>query len=238
MRFTGTFVMVASLFIAVLITSNIIVIKPVQVLNLPFQILGSSTVVLTAAASIFPVSYILGDVLTEVYGYRIARGVIWLGFAANLFVMVALVLTGIMPGEPSLWSAEDQAAYERILGQVPGIVVASFVAYLVGEFSNATVMALLKFRMRGRMLWVRTIGSTVVGQGLDSFIFIFLAFGVFGDWSVNALISTAIGQWVFKVSYEALATPLTYAVVTYLKRKEQIDIADTPNSLNPLGIFA
>ena len=238
MRFTGTFVMVASLFIAVLITSNIIVIKPVQVLNLPFQILGSSTVVLTAAASIFPVSYILGDVLTEVYGYRIARGVIWLGFAANLFVMVALVLTGIMPGEPSLWSSEDQAAYERILGQVPGIVVASFVAYLVGEFSNATVMALLKFRMRGRMLWVRTIGSTVVGQGLDSFIFIFLAFGVFGDWSVNALISTAIGQWVFKVSYEALATPLTYAVVTYLKRKEQIDIADAPNSLNPLGIFA
>ena len=238
MRFTGTFVMVASLFIAVLITSNIIVIKPVQVLNLPFQILGSSTVVLTAAASIFPVSYILGDVLTEVYGYRIARGVIWLGFAANLFVMVALVLTGIMPGEPSLWSTDDQAAYERILGQVPGIVVASFVAYLVGEFSNATVMALLKFRMRGRMLWVRTIGSTVVGQGLDSFIFIFLAFGVFGDWSVNALISTAIGQWVFKVSYEALATPLTYAVVTYLKRKEQIDIADAPNSLNPLGIFA
>ena len=238
MRFTGTFVMVASFFIAVLITSNIIVIKPVQVLNLPFHILGSSTVVLTAAAAIFPISYILGDILTEVYGYRIARGVIWLGFAANLLVVAALMLTAIMPGEPSLWTAEDQTAYERILGQVPGILVASFVAYLAGEFSNSTVLAFLKFKMHGRLLWVRTISSTVVGQGLDSFIFIFLAFGLFGDWTVNALISTALGQWMFKVSYEVLATPITYAVVSYLKRKDQMDVVDAPRSLNPLRIFA
>ena len=159
------------LFVTVLITSNIIVIKPVQVLNLPFSILGSSSVVLTAAAAIFPISYILGDVLTEVYGYRVARGVIWLGFAANLLVVMALVFTGIVPGEPSEWTAEHQKAYDLILGQVPGILVASFVAYLFGELSNSTVLALLKYKMQGRMLWVRTIGSTAVGQGLDSFIF-------------------------------------------------------------------
>ena len=237
MRFSGTFVIVAALFVTVLITSNIIVIKPVQILNLPFEILGSSTMVLTAAAAIFPVSYILGDILTEVYGYRIARGVIWLGFAANLMVVIFLVYAGAIPGEPSLWSTEDQAAYDRILGQVPGILVASFVAYLFGEFSNSTVLSLLKYSMRGRMLWVRTIGSTVVGQGLDSFIFIFLAFGLFGDWSVNALITTSLGQWVFKVSYETLATPLTYAVVNFMKQREQMDVTDVPRSLNPLGIF-
>ena len=237
MRFSGTFVIVAALFVTVLITSNIIVIKPVQVLNLPFSILGSSSVVLTAAAAIFPVSYILGDVLTEVYGYRIARGVIWLGFAANLLVVMALVFTGIFPGEPSLWTAEDQGAYDRILGQIPGILVASFVAYLFGEFSNSTVLALLKYKMQGRMLWVRTIGSTAVGQGLDSFIFIFLAFGLFGDWSISALVTTSLGQWLFKLSYETLATPLTYLVVGYMKRKEQMDVTDAPRSLNPLGIF-
>ena len=231
MRFSGTFVIVAALFVTVLITSNIIVIKPVQILNLPFEILGSSTMVLTAAAAIFPVSYILGDILTEVYGYRIARGVIWLGFAANLMVVIFLVYAGAIPGEPSLWSTEDQAAYDRILGQVPGILVASFVAYLFGEFSNSTVLSLLKYSMRGRMLWVRTIGSTIVGQGLDSFIFIFLAFGLFGDWSVNALITTSLGQWVFKVSYETLATPLTYAVVNFMKRRG----ADGRNRRAPLS---
>ena len=244
MRFSGMFVIVAALFVTVLITSNIIVIKPVQVLNLPFSILGSSSVVLTAAAAIFPISYILGDVLTEVYGYRVARGVIWLGFAANLLVVMALVFTGIVPGEPSEWTAEHQNAYDLILGQVPGILVASFVAYLFGEISNSTVLALLKYKMQGRMLWVRTIGSTAVGQGLDSFIFIFLAFGLipglFGGepWSTSLLVSTSLGQWLFKLSYETLATPLTYAVITYMKRKEQMDVTDVPRSLNPLGIFA
>ena len=238
MRFSGTFVIVAVIFVTVLITSNIIVVKPIQVFNLPFEILGSSSMAFTAAVVIFPLSYIVGDVLTEVYGFRVARGVIWLGFAANLVVVVALMVTGAIPGEPSLWSPEDQGAYDRILGQVPGILVASFVAYLFGEFSNSTVLALLKYRMRGRHLWVRTISSTFVGQGLDSFIFIFLAFGLFGDWSTGALITTAIGQWFVKVAYETVATPLTYAVVGYLKRKEHLDTYDAPRSLNPLGIFA
>ena len=239
MRFTGTFVVVAVLFITVLITSNIIVVKPVRAFTLPFEFLGGTEVVFTGAILIFPLSYIIGDVLTEVYGFRVARGVIWLGFAANLLVVAALALTAIAPGAGGdFWSTADQGSYERILGQLPGILVASFVAYLFGEFSNSTVLALLKYKMQGRLLFVRTIGSTMVGQGLDSFIFIFLAFGLFGDWSFNDLLGTALAQWVAKTLYETLATPLTYLVVNYMKRKEQMDVTDVPRSLNPLGIFA
>ncbi len=237
MKFSGAFVIVVALFVTVLITSNIIAVKPIQLLTLPFEFFGSAAVVLPAAIIIFPVSYIVGDVLTEVYGFRIARGVIWLGFGANLLLVVALWLTGIIPGAP-FWSPEEQGAYDRILGQVPWILAASFVAYLVGEFANATALALLKYRMRGRYLWVRTIGSTVVGQGLDSFIFIFIAFGVGADWSGAQLLSAAIAQWTVKILYEAAATPVTYAVVGYLKRKEEMDVTDVPRSLNPLGIFA
>ena len=235
MRFTGTFVIVATLFVAVLITSNIIAVKPIQLLTLPFEFLGSSSVVLPAAIIIFPISYIVGDVLTEVYGFRVARGVIWLGFGANLLVVIALWLAGIIPGA-GFW--EDQAAYDTILGQVPWILLASFIAYLIGEFSNSTVLALLKYRMQGRLLFVRTIGSTIVGQGLDSFIFIYIAFGLGGDWSAAGLLSAALAQWVVKILYETAATPFTYAVVGYMKRKEEMDVTDVPRSLNPVGIFA
>ena len=235
MRFTGTFVIVVTLFVIVLITSNIIAVKPIQLLTLPFEFLGSSSVVLPAAIIIFPISYIVGDVLTEVYGFRIARGVIWLGFGANLLVVIALWLAGIIPGA-GFW--EDQAAYDTILGQVPWILLASFIAYLIGEFSNSTVLALLKYRMQGRLLFVRTIGSTIVGQGLDSFIFIYIAFGLGGDWGAAGLLSAALAQWVVKILYETAATPFTYAVVGYMKRKEEMDVTDVPRSLNPVGIFA
>ncbi len=234
MRFTGTFVIVVTVFVTVLITSNIIAVKPIQLLSLPFEFLGSSSVVLPAAIIIFPISYIVGDILTEVYGFRIARGVIWLGFAANMLVVIALWLAGIIPGA-GFW--EDQGAYDTILGQVPWILLASFVAYLVGEFSNSTVLALLKYKMQGRLLFVRTIGSTIVGQGLDSFIFIYVAFGLGADWSAAGLLSAALAQWIVKILYETAATPLTYAVVGYMKRKEEMDVTDAPRSLNPVGIF-
>ena len=235
MRFTGTFVIVVTLFVIVLITSNIIAVKPIQLLTLPFKFLGSSSVVVPAALIIFPISYIVGDVLTEVYGFRIARGVIWLGFAANLLVVIALWVAGIIPGA-GFW--EGQGAYDTILGQVPWILLASFIAYLIGEFSNSTVLALLKYKMRGRLLFVRTIGSTVVGQGLDSFIFIYIAFGLGGDWGAAGLLSAALAQWIIKILYETAATPFTYAVVGYMKRKEDMDVTDVPRSLNPIGIFA
>ena len=235
MRFTGTFVVVVALFITVLITSNIIAVKPITIL--PIQWFGDPAVILPASIIIFPISYIVGDVLTEVYGFRVARGVIWLGFAMNLLVVIALWVTGILPGA-FFWGESDAGSYGRILGAVPGILVASFIAYLVGEFSNSTVLALLKYKMQGRLLFVRTIGSTIVGQGLDSFIFIFIAFGVFGDWSGTALLGAALAQWIVKILYETVATPLTYLVVNFMKRVEQMDVTDAPRSLNPLGIFA
>ena len=234
MRFTGTFLIVVTLFVTVLITSNIIAVKPIEMLTLPFEFLGSSSVVLPASIIIFPISYIVGDILTEVYGFRTARGVIWLGFAANLLVVIALWIAGIIPGA-SFWG--DQEAYDTILGQTRWILAGSFVAYLIGEFSNSTVLAYLKYKMQGRYLFVRTIGSTVVGQGLDSFIFIYIAFGIGGDWSAQSLLSAALAQWITKIVYETAATPLTYAVVGYMKEKEKSDVYDMPKSLDPLGIM-
>ena len=235
MRFSGNFIIIIALFITVLILSNIIAVKPIQLLTLPFEFLGSTSVILPASIIIFPISYIVGDVLTEVYGFRIARGVIWLGFGANLLVVIGLWITGLIPAAV-FW--ENQGAYDTILGQIPWILLASFVAYLIGEFSNSTILALLKYKMQSRYLWVRTIGSTVVGQGLDSFIFIYIAFGVGGDWSGTSLFAAAVAQWITKIVYETLATPLTYLVVGYMKRKDQIDVTDVPSSFNPLGIFA
>lgn len=234
MRFTGTFLIVVTLFVTVLITSNIIAVKPIEMLTLPFEFLGSSSVVLPASIIIFPISYIVGDILTEVYGFRTARGVIWLGFAANLLVVIALWITGIIPAA-GFWG--DQEAYDTILGQTRWILAGSFVAYLIGEFSNSTVLAYLKYKMQGRYLFVRTIGSTVVGQGLDSFIFIYIAFGIGGDWSAQSLLSAALAQWITKILYETVATPLTYAVVGYMKKNEKVDAYDLPKSLDPLGIM-
>ncbi len=235
MKFSGTFIILVALFVTVLIVSNILAAKLIYLGTLPFQFLGGDLVFLPAAMIVFPVSYIIGDVLTEVYGFRIARGVIWLGFGCNLMVALLLWVGGIIP-PVVFW--ENQEAYNAILGQLPWILLGSFLAYLVGELSNSATLAFLKFRTQGRFLWVRTIGSTIVGQGLDSFVFIFIAFGAGGNLPVEALFRLALFQWWAKVAYEALATPLTYAVVGYLKRREQMDVYDPPSALNPLGFFA
>ena len=256
MRFTSTFLIVVALFVTVLITANIIAVKPITILPIPW--FGSPAMILPASIIIFPISYIIGDVLTEVYGYRVARGVIWVGFAANLFVVIALLVTGSLPGAP-FWSSDDQASYVRILGELPAIpfltegiigplpfiLLGSFIAYLFGEFANSTVLSLLKYTMASRLLFVRTIGSTIVGQGLDSFIFIFIAFGLGSrldgipdnEWLFTALLGAALAQWIIKILYEAAATPLTYLVVAYIKRKEGVDAIDAPRNLNPLGMF-
>ena len=235
MKFSGTFIILVALFVTVLITSNILAVKLIHLGTLPFQFLGSDLLFLPAAMIVFPVSYIIGDVLTEVYGFRTARGVIWLGFGCNVLVVLLLWLGGLIP-PVVFW--ENQEAYTTILGQLPWILLGSFAAYLVGEFTNSATLALLKVWTQGRFLWVRTIGSTIVGQGLDSFVFIFIAFGAGGDLPVVVLFRLALFQWWVKIAYEALATPLTYAVVTYLKQKEQMDAYDAPRSLNPLGVFA
>ena len=235
MRFSGAFVVVVALFVTVLLVSNIIAVKLIHVGTLPFQFLGSDLLFLPAAMVVFPVSYIIGDVLTEVYGFKLARGVIWLGFICNALGALFIWLAGLIPAE-IFWA--DQEAYDAILGQARWVLLGSFAAYLVGEFSNSMVLARLKHATEGRYLWLRTISSTVVGQGFDSFVFIFIAFGIGGDLPTDQLFRIVLIQWVAKIAYEALATPLTYAVVTYLKRKEQLDVYDPPGSLNPLSVFA
>ena len=215
------FVTCTALFVTCLLTANTIAAKLVTV--------GGLT--LTAGIVIFPISYIVGDVLTEVWGYAATRRVIWLGFACNALLVAAVWLGGELPAA-SFW--KGQAAYEEILGQAPRILLASFVAYLVGEFANAFVLARLKVATGGRWLWVRTIGSTVVGQGLDSAVFVTLAFA--GSVPAVGLVGIVGAQWAVKVAYEAAATPLTYAAVGWLKSREQIDTFDYHTDYNPLKL--
>jgi uncharacterized integral membrane protein (TIGR00697 family) len=182
-----------------------------------------------AAIIIFPISYILGDVFTEVYGYRQARRVIWLGFFCNLFLVVVVYIGLLLPAA-SFW--DGQASYERILGYTPRILAASFLAYLTGEFSNSFVLAKIKIATRGKWLWVRTITSTLIGQGLDSLIFITLSF--IGTMPVEALLLTILTQWIVKSLYEAMVTPITYKVVNFLKIHEGLDAYDYDTNFSPL----
>jgi uncharacterized integral membrane protein (TIGR00697 family) len=215
------FLVCTALFVTCLLTANTIAAKLVTV--------GGLT--LTAGIVIFPISYVLGDVLTEVWGYPAARRVIWLGFACNALMVAAVWLGGELPAAP-FW--KGQASYQEILGQAPRILLASFAAYLVGEFANAFVLAKLKIATRGRWLWTRTIGSTVVGQGLDSVVFVALAFA--GSVPIGALAGIIGAQWAVKVAYEAAATPLTYLAVAWLKAREQLDTFDYHTDFNPLHL--
>lgn len=218
-RYSSWFVLVTAVFITCLVTANITAVKLVGVFGL----------VLPAAIIIFPLSYIFGDVLTEVYGYRQARRVIWLGFLCNLIAVVAIWVGQVLPAAP-FW--DGQAAYERILGYTPRLLIASFLAYLVGEFANSFVLAKMKIATNGRWLWTRTIGSTLVGQGLDSLVFITLAF--VGTIPLAGLASAIVTQWLAKSVYEAVVTPLTYGVVNFLKRQEGLDVYDYDTRFNPL----
>ena len=215
------FLIVVAVFVTCLIAANIIAVKLVDLFGL----------ILPAAIFIFPLSYITGDVLTEVYGYRQARKVIWLGFLCNVIVVVAIWIAQVLPAA-SFW--DGQKAYERILGYTPRILTASFLAYLVGEFANSFVLAKMKIATQGRWLWLRTIGSTLVGQGLDSAVFISLAFA--GTIPVQALTQAIVTQWLVKSAYEAAVTPFTYLVVNFLKRKEGMDTYDCETRFNPLLI--
>ncbi|MGB3683470.1 MAG: queuosine precursor transporter, partial [Rubrobacteraceae bacterium] len=199
------FVLIVALFVTSLITANVTAVKLIGVFGL----------VLPAGVVIFPISYIFGDVLTEVYGFRMARRVIWLGFFCNLLAVVAIVIGQYLPAAP-FW--EGQQAYEQILGYAPRLLAASFCAYLVGEFANSFILSKMKIATGGRWLWSRTIGSTLVGQGFDSLVFVIIAFA--GNIPVPALVAAIVTQWLFKSAYEAAATPLTYLVVNFLKRRE------------------
>jgi hypothetical protein len=234
MRFSGKLVIIAAIAVTVLLVSNVIAAKPLSLFDLPFEFLGSTSYIVSVSVICFPLSYIISDVLTEVYGFRVARGVIWLGFACNLLMVVLFLIAGVIPGAV-FW--ENQDAYEVILGTTGWVLAGSFVAYLIGEFSNAMVMVVLKNRTAGRHLWLRTISSTFVGQGVDSVMFYGIAFGISGIWPMMDVLRAMVLAWVAKTVYEIVATPLTYLVVGWLKRTERMDVYDAPHSLNPFGIF-
>jgi len=213
------FVTIVAFFVTSLLAANILIVKQISVLGLT----------LPAAIIIFPISYIFGDILTEVYGYRQARRVIWLGFFCNLLLVASIWLVGILPAAPTF---EAQEAYDRILGNTPRFLIASFTAYLGGAFINAYVLARMKVMTKGKWLWTRTIGSTLLGEGVDSIIV--LVIGFWGVLPTGVLMGMILWHWLFKSVYEIIATPLTYLIVNYLKTKEKIDYYDIGTNFNPL----
>jgi queuosine precursor transporter len=213
-------------FVAILLLSNVLGAGKVAQITLP----GIGPWPFGAGILFFPISYIIGDVLTEVYGYARARRVIWAGFAATGFMAFMAWVVVALPPAPS-WT--NQAAYETVFGQVPRIVFASMAAFWAGEFVNAFVLARMKLATGGRHLWARTIGSTVFGQGVDSLIFYPLAFWGAEGWTTELVVTVLFTQWALKVGWEVLLTPVTYAVVGGLKRAEGLDVYDEGTDFSP-----
>src|SRR5262245_64689486 len=228
------FVMVG--FVTVLLCSNLSGPAKLCEIKLPFSlpIIGAS--ILFGAGNIFfPVGYIFGDILTEVYGYARARKVIWAGFGAMLFATVmTLVVINLPMSKSEKWNETYQPAIEIVFGGTWRIALASLLAYWVGDFANSYVLAKMKLITKGRFLWTRTIGSTIIGQGLDSLIFYPLAF--YGVWTDHKLATAVLFNWAFKVGVEILFTPLTYLIVNALKRAELEDYYDVDTNFTPFSI--
>jgi uncharacterized integral membrane protein (TIGR00697 family) len=227
--------LVTAAFVTVLLVSN--VASAAKIIDWGVSLFGVR-LAFDAGTLLFPVSYVFGDVLTEVYGYRRSRRVIWTGFACLAAAALVLWVVRVLPGEEGWQSTVGQAAYEGVLGGMStgGIVLASLVAYLVGEFSNSVVLARMKVITRGRWLWLRTIGSTLVGEGLDTVIFVVIASlaRVFPWTSFASLVLT---NYLFKVGVEAAMTPVTYRIVNGLKRVERVDWYDTDTDFNPFTVW-
>ena len=219
---------VMAAFVAILLLSNLIGASKPSYVTLP----GGAQWSFGAGVMFFPVSYIIGDVLTEVYGYANARRVIWTGFAALLFMaFMAAVVVALPPAAD--WPGQE--AYEFVFGNSWRIVLASMAAFWAGEFANSFVLAKLKVLTGGQFLWMRTIGSTVVGQGLDSLIFYPLAFYGLAGWPVEQLWQVVLSQWLIKTAWEALLTPVTYAAVGFLKRREGVEVFDSETDFSPFA---
>jgi uncharacterized integral membrane protein (TIGR00697 family) len=221
MRSYNYFYFIVGVFVAVLIVSNT---ASTKILDLgPFTFDGGTI--------LFPLAYIFGDILTEVYGYRNSRKVIWTGFACLFLATLVYYIVGILPPAKD-WAGQD--AYMQILGIVPRIAVASLIAYFAGEFSNSYILAKMKLWTKGRWLWMRTIGSTLAGEFVDCLLFITIAFlGVLPN---SLLIAILISNYVFKVAVEVVFTPVTYLVVGWLKRKEHEDYYDYHTNFNPFAV--
>ena len=215
------FVIIAVVYVTCLLLSNLVAGKMWAV---------SSSITLPAAVVLFPITYIFGDIFTEVYGFKKARVIIWLGFACSFFAVAVYLITIALP-HPGYW--ENQSAYEIVLGTTPRVAVASLAGYLFGEFSNSMLLSRLKVKMEGKKLWVRTILSTLVGEGFDSVIFIMISF--WGTMDNSVVLSMIVYQYLFKVCYEIIFTPVTYAVVRWLKNREGIDTYDRDVSYKIIG---
>lgn len=206
------FMIIGIIFVSCLLLSNLIAGKMWAV---------TDSITLPAAVILFPVTYILGDVFTEVYGFKKARFVIWTGFAMSFFAVLIYLAVIALP-HPGFW--EGQGAYETVMGTTPRVAVASFAGYLFGEFSNSMILSKLKVATKGKNLWLRTILSTVVGEGFDSVIFIMISF--WGTMENSVVLQMILFQYLFKVAYEVIFTPVTYAVVKWVKKKEGTDTFD------------
>ncbi len=228
------FDLVMALFVTILIVSNIA--SSAKIIDWGFSLFGVR-LAFDGGTLLFPVSYIFGDVLTEVYGYRRSRRVIWTGFACLTLTALVLGVVRVLPGETAWQGYAGQDAFVKILGGISsgGIVLASLVAYWAGEFSNSYILAQMKVLTQGRWLWTRTIGSTIVGEGVDTLVFMLVATlaGVF-PWEV--FVSLSLTNYIFKVGVEALMTPATYAVVNFLKRAEHEDYYDRFTNFNPFRL--
>ncbi|MFA5023944.1 MAG: queuosine precursor transporter [Patescibacteria group bacterium] len=205
-------------FVSVLLISNVASTKIVDLHWFTFD----------GGTLLFPLSYIFGDILTEVYGYKKSRQVIWLGFFAALMMSLVFIVVGKLPAATG-W--ENQAAYDKILGLTPRIVIASLIAYFCGEFSNSFILAKMKIATKGKWLWTRIIGSTLVGEFFDSLIFVLIAFS--GLFPASLLITLIISNYIFKTLVEILFTPLTYKIIKFLKKKEKEDFYDYDTNFNP-----
>lgn len=209
---------IAVFFVSVLLISNVASSKITNIGPFEFD----------AGTLLFPLSYIFGDILTEVYGYKASRKIIWMSVAMNLLMATVFMIVAKLPASES-WPNQD--AYMAILGWTPRIVLASILAFFAGEFSNSYVLAKIKIWMKGRMLWVRTISSTLVGEGIDSSLFVLIAF--YGLLPNDLLVSVILSNYVFKVGVEVIFTPITYWIVGFLKKNEGVDTYDRGTNFNP-----
>lgn len=216
-------------FVTVLLCANLIGVHKVSSVELPFY----GEYIFGAGVLFFPISYLFGDILTEVYGYARSRKVIWAGFGALIFAsLMSFVVTGLPPARTM--SFEQQQAVNLIFGQTPRIVLASLTAFWLGEFTNSFVLAKMKILSKGKHLWQRTIGSTIFGEAVDSLVFYPVAF--LGVWSNEQVVSVMIGNYFIKVLWEVLATPFTYKIVGFLKKAENEDHYDRDTNFNPFTI--
>lgn len=223
------FDLLMALFVAVLLVSNVASAAKIVNLGLPVLTFDAGTL-------LFPISYVFGDVLVEVYGYRRSRRVIWAGFGSAALLSVTLAVVRALPGEAQ-WTADvGTQAFDSVLGTLASgrIVAASLVAYFAGEFSNAYIMARMKIRTKGRWLWARTIGSTLVGELVDTLLFVSIAF--LGVWPLTLVIQIIISNYLFKCFVEIAVTPLTYRLVSFLKRAEGVDFYDYGTDFNPFRV--